>query len=327
MRDFNVISYVGRSLWAIHPAKWSEMLPALVRHAKGVKLTDDEIRAFMDDDDREAKPTSTKKGTVAVIPVRGVIAHRMDAMRMSSGGTSCEGIAAMIDAVKDDPNIGTIAYDFDTPGGSVTGLQELFAKMFALRGVKKQIAIVNGLCCSAGYHLASACDEIVCIPSGMAGSIGVFSAHQDLSELLKKEGVTITLIKAGKYKTENNPFEPLTEEGKADIQAKVDEAYAIFVRDVARGRGVTPAAVRGGYGEGRTLTAKDAKAAGLIDRIATMDETLARLTGSKSKAGMRAEGEDAPLVAEEPAGPIVAEAPPPPPVDPDAAIRERLERI
>lgn len=322
MKDFNVLSYVGRSLWAIHPDKWSQMLPALVRHAKGVKLTDDEIRAFMDDDDRDAKPESTKKGAVAIIPVRGVIAHRMNTMAMSSGGTSCEGIAAMIDSVKDDPNIREIAYDVDTPGGSVTGLQELAAKMFALRGVKKQTAIVNGLCCSAGYHLASQCDDIVCIPSGMAGSIGVFSAHQDLSELLKKEGVTITLIKAGKYKTENNPFEPLTEEGKADIQTKVDEAYAIFVRDVARGRGVTPAAVRGGYGEGRTLTAKDAKAAGLIDRIATMDETLARLTGAKSsKAGMRAEGDEPePEPIEVPA--LAASTD----VDPFDEMKTRLER-
>ena len=292
MKDFNVLSYVGRELWAITDEKWHQMLPALVRHAKGVKLTDDEIRAFMDDDDRDTKPTSTKKGAVAIIPIRGVIAHRMSNLGMSSGGTSCEAVGAMIDSVKDDPNISQIAYDFDTPGGSVTGLQELAAKMFALRGIKKQTAIVNGLCASAGIHLATQCDEIVSIPSGMAGSIGVFSAHQDLSELLAKEGVKITLIKAGKYKTENNPFEPLTEEGKADIQAKVDEAYSIFVRDVARGRGVTPAAVRSGFGEGRVLTAKDAKAAGLIDRIATMDETLSRLTGGKSsKAGMRAEDE------------------------------------
>ena len=55
--------------------------------------------------------------------------------------------------------------------------------------------------------------------------------------------------------------------------------------------------------EGRTLTAKDAKAAGLIDRIATMDETLARLTGAKSsKAGMRAEDEPFTIAA------VVAEA-------------------
>ncbi len=74
------------------------------------------------------------------------------------------------------------------------------------------------------------------------------------------------------------------------MQARVDEAYAQFTKDVARGRGVTPAAVKGGYGEGRALTAKDAKDAGLIDRIGTMDDTLSRLTGRSSVGGMRAEG-------------------------------------
>ena len=75
------------------------------------------------------------------------------------------------------------------------------------------------------------------------------------------------------------------------MQARVDEAYVQFVRDVARGRGASVAAIKSGYGEGRALGAKDAKAAGLIDRIATMDETLARLSGSgkRSAAGMRAE--------------------------------------
>lgn len=297
MKDFNVLSYVGRSLWAITPEKWAEMLPALMRHAKGEKLSAIEIQAFMQD--RESEPaTASKRGSVAVIPVRGVIAHRMDALSASSGGASCESIGAMIKTVASDDSIPTIVYDFDTPGGTVTGLMELAAQMFALRGVKKQIAMLNGMACSAGYWLAAQCDEIVCIPSGVAGSIGVFSAHQDISALLEKEGVKITLIKAGKFKTEGNPFEPLSEEAEAQLQARVDEAYAQFVKDVARGRGVTPAAVRSGYGEGRALSAKDAKAAGLIDRIATMDETLARLVGrSKSAAGMRAEGEAIELLA------------------------------
>lgn len=339
MKDFNVLSYVGETPWAIHPDKWSQMLPALVRHAKGIKLTADEIRAFMDDDDRDTKPTSTKRGAVAIIPIRGVIAHRMNAIGMSSGGTSCEGIALMIDQVKDDPNISAIVYDVDSPGGAVTGLQELAAKMFALRGVKKQIGVVHGMACSAAYHLIAQCDEIVSIPSGWSGNIGVFSAHQDLSELLKKEGVTITLIKAGKYKTENNPFEPLTDEGRAELQKRVDEAYSVFVKDVARGRGVDVSAVKNGYGEGRALTAKDAKAAGLIDRIGTMEDTLARLTGGKrSSSAMRADSLDGELTAAqieelaisgdadapEPQGTLTA---PRSAIDPDAAVRERLERI
>src|SRR5206468_2694708 len=95
-------------------------------------------------------------------------------------------------------------------------------------------------------------------------------------------------ISAGKFKLENNPFEPLTEEGKAVLQGKVDTAYAAFVKDVARGRGVSVADVRNGYGQGRALDAKDALKAGLIDRIATMDATIGRLVG-KSSGGLNAE--------------------------------------
>ena len=295
MKDFNILSYVGRSLWAITPEKMAEMVPALIRHAKGDKLSAEELQAFVGRNEQPSAPN--KRGVVAVIPVRGVIAHRMNALEDSSGGVSCEKISAMIDMVAADPNIGTIVYDVDTPGGTVSGLQELSAKMFALRGMKKQIAMIQGMCCSAGYWLMANCDEIHISPSSEAGSIGVFAAHKDLSEALAKEGIKITLIKAGKYKFENNPFEPLSDEAEAFIQKNVDEAYGEFIKTVARGRGVTVSDVKAGFGEGRSLKAKDAKAAGLVDKIGTMDDLLGKLTGRSSNAGARAEEADAAVAA------------------------------
>lgn len=294
----HILQYVASTPWAIHPSKLHELLGVLAFRAAGGTFTPEEIRARIGEP-HESADTATKRGAIAVIPVRGVIAHRMGAMDESSGGTSCERIGAMIDQVAADPNIGTVVYDFDTPGGTVPGVQETAAKMFALRGVKKQIAVVNGLAASAGYWLAAQCDEIVSIPSGTAGSIGVFTAHQDLSKALEAEGISVTLISAGKFKVEGNPFEPLSDEAREFLQGRVDAAYAQFVKDVARGRGVTPAAVKSGYGEGRALSAPEAKAAGLIDRIGTMEETLARLMGRGARAsgGMRAEGEMITVVA------------------------------
>jgi signal peptide peptidase SppA len=274
------------------------MVPALIRHAKGTKLTGDEMLAFMGGRDENTPPTSTKRGAVAVIPIRGVIAHRMEAMAASSGGASCESIGRMIDQVSADDAIGAIVYDFDTPGGTYAGLPELAAKMFALRGVKKQTAMITGQCCSAGFFLASQCDEIVATTSSEIGDIGVFFAHKDLSEALAKEGIKITLVKEGKYKAELSPFLPLSDEALENLKVRAADAYGEFVKAVARGRGVTPAAVRSGYGEGRSLVAKDAKAAGLIDRVSTMEDTLARVTGSRSKSsGMRADGQTIELVA------------------------------
>lgn len=291
MKYAHVARYVASSLWAIDAGKLSELIGVLAFRASGQEFTAEEIQARIGAGSGSQEATRTQGGAVAVIPIRGVIAHRMSAMEDSSGGTSAEGIGKMLRAAMADASVGTILLDIDSPGGTVTGVSELAAELFEMRGKgKKIVAQVNGMAASAAYWLASQADEIVSLPSGVAGSIGVFMAHEDVSKALEQKGINVTLISAGKYKVEGNPFEPLTEEAKAVKQAQVDAAYGQFVKDVARGRGVSPADVRNGYGEGRALTAKDAKAAGLIDRIATMDETIGRLVGRKSPAGMRAEG-------------------------------------
>lgn len=79
------------------------------------------------------------------------------------------------------------------------------------------MAVSSGMAASAAYYLASQADEIVVSNSSGAGSVGVYVAHIDASEYEKNIGIKTTLISAGKYKTEGNPFEPLTEEARAAI--------------------------------------------------------------------------------------------------------------
>lgn len=289
MKYQHVAEYVASHLWAIDASKLRELLSVLAFRAAGGEFTPDEIRARIGEGGN-ASASRLQGGSVAVVPIRGVIAHRMSAMESSSGGTSAEGVAAMLRQVMADASVGTVVLDVDSPGGTVTGMTELAAEIYDMRGrgTKKIIAQVNGMAASAAYWLASQADEIVSIPSGLAGSIGVFTAHEDLSKALANEGIDVTLISAGKYKVEGNPFEPLSEEAKAVIQARVDDAYATFVKDVARGRGASQAAVREGYGQGRALGAKDALKAGLIDRIGTMDGTVSMALGTK-QAGLRAD--------------------------------------
>jgi signal peptide peptidase SppA len=295
MKYTHLARYVAETLWAITPSKLAELLSVLAFRAAGHEFTPEEIRARIGDGVGSSGPSKT--GGVALIPIRGVLAHRMSAMDESSGGMSAEQIGRMVATVAADPSIGTILYDVDSPGGTVPGITELAAQMFALRGQKRQIAMVNGLAASAAYWLASQADEIVSIPSGVTGSIGVFTAHSDLSQALAKEGINVTLISAGKHKLDGNPFEPLSDETKAVLQARVDEAYGWFVRDVARGRKVAPRDVREGYGEGRALTAKDALKAGLIDSIGTFEETVGRLTGRKAGSELRADAVAEPILA------------------------------
>ena len=101
------------------------------------------------------------------------------------------------------------------------------------------------------------------------------------------KGEKVTLISAGKKKTEGNPFGPLSDTAKADIQGRVNEYYDAFVAAAAKGRGVPVSQVRNGFGEGGMVGAREALQLGMVDRIGTLDQTIARLVG-RSPRGIQA---------------------------------------
>ena len=178
-------------------------------------------------------------------------------------------------ALAADESVHAIVLDMDSPGGLVEGVTEFATEVRRAQERKPVVAVANYLMASAGYWIGASATEVVAAPSAKVGSIGVFSIHDDFSRAREADGVTRTVISAGKFKAA--PSEPLTDEARAATQALVDDAFNQFVNDVAAGRGVSVAAVRNGFGEGRTLSAGPAMAAGMIDQIATLDETIARV--------------------------------------------------
>jgi ClpP class serine protease len=87
----------------------------------------------------------------------------------------------------------------------------------------------------------------------------------------------VSLIKAGKFKAEDNPFGALSDEAKTAIQARVDDYYGMFVKAIARGRGVALDAVRNGFGEGRVVGAREAVAMKMADRVGTLEDVVGDL--------------------------------------------------
>jgi ClpP class serine protease len=86
--------------------------------------------------------------------------------------------------------------------------------------------------------------------------------------------VKTTLVSAGRYKVEGSPFAPLDEEARMEMQKRVDSLHSDFVIDVAKHRSKMQLTVREQFGEGRLVTARDAKARGMIDGIKSFDEVL-----------------------------------------------------
>ncbi len=87
------------------------------------------------------------------------------------------------------------------------------------------------------------------------------------------------MISAGKYKTEMNSFGPPSPDAIAEVEALVSGINDNFIFALKRNRGTTPDNVRQNYGQGRMLTAARALSVGMIDRIMSFDELMAKLTG------------------------------------------------
>ena len=222
-------------------------------------------------------------GSIAILPVYGMIQQRGSAMLEWFGGTSTDQLGAVFSAAMRNDQIGGVLLDVDSPGGTIPGVEELSAKIHAARGTKPIVAISNSLNASAAYWISSAAERVFAAPSSDTGSIGVWTAHHDWSKADEMAGIATTIIQAGRFKTEANPWQPLDEEARLHMQARVDQHYADFLGAVARNRGISVGKVKKDFGEGRTLLAKDAAEAGMVDRIVTKDKLLSEMTGESTK--------------------------------------------
>lgn len=277
-----------RTTWAMEPAALERAMAIIERHAAGIKLDALAVEAAVADAPRAAaerrSSAASADGSVAVIPVFGTIAHRAHMVNQVSGpgGTSSELLGRTIRAAAADPSISAIVLDVDSPGGAVDGTPEVVDAIYEARSAKPIVAVANSLAASAAYWIASAANEISVTPSGTVGSIGVMAIHRHQADA---ETVT-TIIHAGKYKAEGHPSVPLSDDARAHAQSLVDTCYAQMIRSIARNRGVSPDAVRSGYGEGRTFLAEEAKSRGMVDRIETLDEAIARVSNPRRRANV-----------------------------------------
>lgn len=224
------------------------------------------------------RPMPRAKGTVAIVPVSGVLTKR--------GGWGMESTDRIIRTVKAaiaNSSISGIVLDVDSPGGSSYGLKEFSDQLFELRSAKPLAAVANPVAASAALWAGTSVTHFSVTPSGEVGSHGVWSLHLDWSKALEAAGVKPTFIFAGAHKVDGNPYEPLTEEAKADIQAMVDDTYEQFSDALARNRGIKKPKVKAEFGEGRMLLPAQALKVGMVDKVATLEDVLREMKATDAK--------------------------------------------
>ena len=269
--------------WALMPERLSAVTAVIARWSGDARASDEVMHSVTADrnarDTRRQVSVSNSGGGIAVLPLYGIVTQRGNMVDDVSGpGTaSTQQFSNLLRAALQDETVSQILIDIDSPGGSVYGVAELADEIVSARAQKPVVAIANSLAASAAYWIGCSASEFYVTPGGEVGSIGVWQAHQDYSKAMDEAGVKTTLISAGKFKVEGNPYAPLDEEAQGFMQSRVDDYYAAFTKAVAKGRGVPISQVRDGMGQGRVLGADAALASSMVDGIATFEDVVKKM--------------------------------------------------
>ncbi|MEI7445080.1 MAG: S49 family peptidase, partial [Burkholderiales bacterium] len=98
-------------------------------------------------------------------------------------------------------------------------------------------AVVEEICASGGYYIASAADRIYVDKASLVGSIGVLMDGFGFTEAIGKLGVERRLLTAGENKGFLDPFSPMSDVQKAHARKMLGTIHQQFIDTVKAGRG------------------------------------------------------------------------------------------
>lgn len=277
----------------LHPQKLDAIIAGLGQRLLGTDGLQIDAAAISPRAALPAEMFTTRKGErtergyrvtegVAVISAMGGLVHRTRLEADSSLLIGYNDLAADMEDALAKSEVHAIALVMDSPGGEVSGAFELAERIYAARGSKPIVAVADGMAASAAYLAASAADEVVLSATSYVGSIGVVMRHVDFSRALANEGISVSHIFAGDHKVDGNPYQPLPDAVRANLQADIEGLYQMFIQAVATHRGMTEQAVRDTRAS--VYRGVAAVAARLADRIGTADAVIAELAARRARS-------------------------------------------
>lgn len=206
--------------------------------------------------------TLLSEGRVAIIPVYGVI-------------SSDRPVRRAIAQFEDNRSVRAYVVDIRSPGGGVGASQGIYEALRSLREEQDLpiVAWIGSVGASGGYYAALPADTILALPGSITGSIGVIMEFPEASELFRKVGVEMEVVKSGPFKDTGSPARELTPADREMLQSVVDDVYDQFVEAIVSHRPLDRAAVVA-LADGRIYTGRQAAETGLIDGLGTLDDAI-----------------------------------------------------
>ena len=206
---------------------------------------------------------ATRTAHIARVEISGVITN--DRRKME-----------MLERIADSRSVRGVVLSINSPGGTVTGAEELYRALRDLAQEKPVVAFVEGTAASGAYIAAIASDHIVARETAVVGSIGTMFQMPNIRELLDNIGVNMLEVRSTPLKAAPSPTGEIDEEAVAALRELVDDTYLWF-RELVAERRALDARATDAVADGRVHIGRRALGLELIDAIGSEDDARAWL--------------------------------------------------
>ena len=230
---------------------------------------------------------------IAVLRLEGPIVSGGDeAMSfLSESAIRSDKIVPLIHKLSKDNNCKAIVLRVDSPGGSALA-SDLIWRALEASG-KPVVASMGDTAASGGYYISMGAEAIFAEPGTLTGSIGVVGGKIAIEGLMKKVGVTTSVISRGKNSGVMSVTEGFSDSEREAMQNMLNTVYDQFTQKAAAGRGMEHAKLEA-LARGRVYTGRQAKELGLVDHLGTLSDAIAHARTLVDDKDSKLELEDLP---------------------------------
>ena len=183
-----------------------------------------------------------------------------------------------LEKLGDNKNVKAVVLRINSGGGDAYASEQIWRAVSQLNKKKPVVVSMGGMAASGAYYMSMGARYIMAQPTTLTGSIGIFGALPDFSDLMtRKLGFKYDEVKTNRNSayTSAGLSRPWSTEEIATLQAHVNRGYYLFRKRVADGRKLSTDQVEQ-IAQGRVWTGADAKSIKLIDGLGSLDDAIAK---------------------------------------------------
>ncbi len=177
-----------------------------------------------------------------------------------------------------DKNVKAVVLRINSGGGDAYASEQIWRAVSQLNKKKPVVVSMGGMAASGAYYMSMGARYIMAQPTTLTGSIGIFGALPDFSNLMtQKLGFKFDEVKTNRNSgyTSAGMARPWSADEIDNMQAYVNRGYSLFRKRVADGRKMGIDQVEK-IAQGRVWLGTDAKSIKLIDGFGNLDDAIAK---------------------------------------------------